>query len=193
MARPFSSALTIPLVALAVLALDQVSKLAVVFGLDLVGRGEIDVWPPFLVFRMAWNYGMNFGLLAQDSNLARVLLIAVAVLIAGWVWIWVRREKSGPLAQVAAGLLVGGAAGNVIDRLAYGAVADFLNMSCCGIDNPFAFNVADIAIFLGAVGLVLFTGFAAGKQALPEAPAAEPPARKPAEKKPGTTSGRKTP
>ena len=45
---------------------------------------------------------------------------------------------------------------NVIDRLAYGAVADFLNMSCCGINNPFAFNVADIAIFAGALGLVLF-------------------------------------
>ena len=60
--------------------------------------------------------------------------------------------------QIAAGLLVGGAAGNVIDRLIYGAVADFLNMSCCGIDNPFAFNVADIAIFAGAVGLILFTG-----------------------------------
>jgi signal peptidase II len=40
----------------------------------------------------------------------------------------------------------------------YGAVADFLNMSCCGIDNPFAFNVADVAIFVGAMGLVLFSG-----------------------------------
>lgn len=48
--------------------------------------------------------------------------------------------------------------GNVIDRVAYGAVADFLNMSCCGIENPFSFNVADVAIFLGAIGLVLLTG-----------------------------------
>ncbi len=46
----------------------------------------------------------------------------------------------------------------MVDRLIYGAVADFLNMSCCGIDNPYAFNVADIAIFAGAIGLVLFTG-----------------------------------
>ena len=46
--------------------------------------------------------------------------------------------------------------GNVIDRLAFGAVADFLNMSCCGIENPYAFNVADIAIFAGAAGLALF-------------------------------------
>lgn len=155
----------IALIAVAVLALDQVTKIAVVFGLDLANRVEIDVWSPYLVFRMAWNYGMNFGLLSQDSALARVVLIGVAVVISGWVWIWVKRENSGWKAEAAAGLLIGGAAGNVIDRLAYGAVADFLNMSCCGIDNPFAFNVADVAIFLGAVGLVLFTNFAGGKSA----------------------------
>ena len=55
-------------------------------------------------------------------------------------------------------MLIGGALGNVVDRVVYGAVADFLNMSCCGIENPFAFNVADVAIFVGAIGLVLFTG-----------------------------------
>ncbi|MBV1904257.1 MAG: signal peptidase II, partial [Marinosulfonomonas sp.] len=48
--------------------------------------------------------------------------------------------------------------GNVADRLIYGAVADFLNMSCCGINNPYAFNVADIAVFAGAIGLILFAG-----------------------------------
>ncbi|MEO6300216.1 MAG: signal peptidase II, partial [Paracoccaceae bacterium] len=110
-----------------------------------------------LVFRMAWNRGMNFGLFAQDSDLARWVMIAVAVAISGWVWLWVRRERLGPRTQIAAGLLIGGAVGNVIDRLAYGAVADFLNMSCCRIENPFAFNLADVGIFLGAVGLVLFS------------------------------------
>lgn len=154
---------TIPLVALSVVVLDQITKLAVVFGLDLANRVEMDVLPPYLVFRMAWNYGMNFGLLAQGSDLGRAVLIGVAVVISAWVWVWVRRENSGWRAEVAAGLLIGGAAGNVIDRLAYGAVADFLNMSCCGIDNPFAFNVADVGIFFGAVGLVLFTNFAGGK------------------------------
>lgn len=153
----------IPLVAAAVIGVDQISKWAVVFGLDLMHRGEIDVLPPYLVFRMAWNFGMNFGLLAQGSDLGRALLIAVALVISGWVWVWVRREKAGLWAELAAGLLVGGALGNVIDRIVYGAVADFLNMSCCGFDNPFAFNVADVAIFFGAVGLVLFTNFAGGK------------------------------
>ena len=57
-----------------------------------------------------------------------------------------------------AGLLIGGALGNVVDRLLYGAVADFINMSCCCISNPYAFNVADIAIFIGAFGVVLWGG-----------------------------------
>ena len=78
--------------------------------------------------------------------------------LALWVWLWVRREEPGRWAQISAGLLVGGALGNVIDRVIYGAVADFLNMSCCGIENPYAFNVADISIFAGAIGLILFTG-----------------------------------
>ena len=60
--------------------------------------------------------------------------------------------------SVGAGLVVGGAIGNVIDRVLYGAVADFLNMSCCGIVNPFVFNVADIAIFAGAGVLILLSG-----------------------------------
>jgi len=153
----------IPVVALAVLILDQLSKWAVVFWLNLDQRVEIDVFPPYLVFRMAWNYGMNFGLMAQGSAWGQAMLIALALVISGWVWRWVLREKSGRTAQVAAGLLIGGALGNVIDRILYGAVADFLNMSCCGIDNPYAFNLADMAIFFGVIGLVLFSNFAGGK------------------------------
>jgi signal peptidase II len=148
----------LPLVAAVTLVLDQASKLGVVFGLDLVNRGEIDVWPPYLVFRMAWNDGVNFGLLGGQPAMMRWVLVALALAIATWVVFWVRREKAGPWMQAAAGLLVGGALGNVIDRVAYGAVADFLNMSCCGIENPFAFNVADVAVFAGAVGLVLLSG-----------------------------------
>ena len=153
----------IPLVALATIAVDQASKLAVVFGLDLEHRIEMDVVPPFLVFRMAWNQGMNFGLFGDESQLVRWGLVAIAVAISGWVWLWVRREGGGIWAQVAAGLLIGGAMGNVIDRIAYGAVADFINMSCCGIDNPYAFNVADVAVFAGALGLVVVTNRADGK------------------------------
>ncbi len=148
----------VPIIALATFGLDQASKLGVVFGLNLIERGEIDVFPPYLVFRMAWNYGVNFGLLASNADIMRWVLIAVALAISVWVWIWVRREGARTWAQVSAGLLIGGALGNVVDRVAYGAVADFLNMSCCGFENPYAFNVADIAIFAGALGLVVFSG-----------------------------------
>ena len=116
----------LPLVALITFVVDQVSKIVVVFWLDLITLIEMDVLPPFLVFRMAWNDGMNFGLFGDDSPWVRWVLIAVAVAISAWVWIWVRREAAGVWAQAAAGLLIGGALGNVVDRIAYGAVVDFV-------------------------------------------------------------------
>lgn len=149
---------TAVLTGLIVFALDQLSKLIVVHVLDLRTLGAIDVLPPVLNFRMAWNRGINFGLFASDAETARWILVALSLAISAWVVWWIRKEGEGFWGQLSAGLLVGGALGNVVDRLVYGAVADFLNMSCCGIDNPFAFNVADIAIFAGAVGLIVFTG-----------------------------------
>ena len=144
--------------ALAVLALDQALKYLVVQVMDLMNRGEILVLPPYLVFRMAWNQGINFGLFQSGADVMRWILIVVALVIAAWVWLWVRRERHQPRVLVSAGLLIGGALGNVVDRLIYGAVADFLNMSMPGIDNPYSFNVADVAIFAGALGLVFYTG-----------------------------------
>ena len=149
---------TAAITATAIFVLDQISKYAIVQGMNLIERGVIEVLPPFLTFRMAWNRGINFGLFSNDADFMRWILIAVALAISAWVWIWIRRETEGRWAQISAGLLVGGALGNVIDRIVYGAVADFLTMSCCGIEHPYAFNVADISIFAGAIGLILFTG-----------------------------------
>lgn len=153
------------LTALIVFALDQLSKWAVVQHLNLISLGEREVFPPFLNFRMAWNRGVNFGLFSNSADLMRWVLIVVALGIATWVLLWLRREKAGFWLMVAGGLLIGGALGNVVDRLAYGAVADFITMSCCGVENPYSFNVADIAIFAGAIGLVLFTGRGTAKPA----------------------------
>lgn len=144
--------------AVVVFLADQALKYYVVHTLGLARTLAIDVLPPYLNLRMAWNEGINFGLFGGGGDLMRWVLIAVALAISAWVLVWVRRAPRRPLVYLAAGLLVGGAIGNVVDRLVYGAVADFLNMSCCGIVNPYAFNVADIAIFVGAMGLVLFTG-----------------------------------
>lgn len=137
---------------------DQISKYWVVHVLELDRLRELAVLPPLLNFRMAWNYGINFGLFQGDTNTTRWILIGVALVISGVVLWWIRREPGGIWQRIAAGLLIGGAMGNVVDRLVYGAVADFLNMSCCGIDNPYSFNVADIAVFAGAIGMVIFTG-----------------------------------
>lgn len=142
-------------VATTIFVVDQVLKYWVVHVLQLDRLRDIDVLPPWLNLRMAWNQGVNFGLMASDTDVMKWILIAVAIAIVVWVWIWIWRANAGRFARIAAGLLIGGALGNVIDRLLYGAVADFLNMSLPGWQNPYSFNVADIAIFAGAIGLVL--------------------------------------
>ncbi|MFZ7092141.1 signal peptidase II [Primorskyibacter sp. 2E233] len=143
-------------VAILVFLIDQVTKIWVVHVMDLATRLTIEVFPPYLNFRMAWNYGVNFGLLSGEAPATRWILISVALGIVLFVLVWMRRDPPGRMGLISAGFLIGGALGNVVDRLLYGAVADFLNMSCCGLNNPFAFNVADVAIFVGALGLVLF-------------------------------------
>lgn len=141
-----------------VLALDQASKLAVIHLMNLPSRDMVGVVPPYLNFRMAWNTGINFGLFSQSADVMRWVLIAVALGISAWVWLWVKRGPHSLIVFLSAGALIGGAVGNVIDRALYGAVADFLNMSWPGYDNPYSFNIADVAIFVGAFGLVLFAG-----------------------------------
>ena len=140
--------------ALVILILDQASKYWIVQYLDLKNRTTMLVVDPFLNFRMAWNEGINFGIPLGS----KWVLIALALVISGWIFLWMRRDRPSPAVQVSAGLVLGGAIGNVIDRVIYGAVADFLNMSCCGWENPWSFNVADIAIFIGALGLIFLSG-----------------------------------
>lgn len=136
-----------------VFLIDQITKYYVVHWLGLINEtdGRIEVWPPFLEFRMAWNRGVNFGLFADYDM--RWVLVGVAFAITGAVIWWLNRIGGTKWVYISGGFLIGGAMGNVIDRFLYGAVADFLNMSCCGINNPYAFNVADISIFIGAIGL----------------------------------------
>ncbi|UOA25617.1 signal peptidase II [Pseudosulfitobacter sp. DSM 107133] len=142
--------------ALVALVLDQASKYAVVHGMELARVRAIDVLPPLLNFRYGENRGINFGLMNGDGDLARWALIVIALLICSAVLWWLRGAQQRPIVFVSAGLLIGGALGNVVDRLIYGYVLDFLNMSCCTINNPFVFNVGDIFIFAGAIGLVIF-------------------------------------
>ena len=144
----------IVVVAALVLAADQLTKWWVVEVMGLEHRLVIPVLPPVLTFKMAWNTGINFGLFGGGSDATRWVLIGISVAVsAALVW-WVLRRGSAAMAY-GAGLVLGGALGNAWDRLTRGAVADFLNTSCCGIQNPFSFNIADIAIFAGAVWIAL--------------------------------------
>lgn len=137
--------------------IDQISKYVVIHMMELSRIRSIDVLPPILNFRYGENRGINFGLFDDGSDVSRWLLIGLALIICIAIAVWVMRSVMRPIAQVSAGLLVGGALGNVIDRTLYGYVLDFLNNSCCGINNPFVYNVADIFIFAGAIGLIFFT------------------------------------
>ena len=137
---------------------DQISKWFVVFWLNLISLNSIDVLPPFLNFRMGWNYGVNFGLFGQQGELKSYFLIMLSIIISGLITFWIYRIKASNFQVIFGALLCGGALANAFDRIIYnGAVADFLNMSCCGIDNPFVFNFADVFIFIGAVGLAFST------------------------------------
>ncbi len=148
------SVLTKTLLPLAVIsfAVDRLSKWYIVDYLDLRTLGYIEAYPPFLNLIMAWNTGINFGIPLGG----RWVLIGLSVAISLALVIWVRRRDSVAIAA-GAGLVIGGALGNAWDRLFYAerAVADFINNDCCGIGNPFSYNIADIAIFGGAIWIAL--------------------------------------
>ena len=144
-------------VAVVACVLDQLTKLLVLTIFDLPASGVLMVLPGYLKFVLVWNNGVNFGILASDSPLLRWLLVVFSLAISlGLLW-WFRR--GAPLMmRLGAGLIAGGALGNAIDRIAHGAVVDFINVSVPAIDNPFAFNVADVWIFLGAALIILSSG-----------------------------------
>ena len=137
------------------LTLDQLSKWFVVFYLELKHKLYLNLNNQFINFYMAWNKGINFGLFEGDSVLQAYILTAVAVVISIVFFIWLKNSTSLFL-QLLASLVIGGALGNAIDRLMYGAVADFINVTCCGLRNPYSFNLADIFIFMGLVGILIF-------------------------------------
>ena len=137
------------------LTLDQFSKWFVVFYLELKHKLYLNLNNQFINFYMAWNKGINFGLFEGDSVLQAYILTAVAVVISIVFFIWLKNSTS-LFIQLLASLVIGGALGNAIDRLMYGAVADFINVTCCGLRNPYSFNLADIFIFMGLVGILIF-------------------------------------
>ena len=146
-------------------ALDQVVKLWLLFVFNLANRGIVHL-TPFLDFVLTWNTGISYGLFPQESDFGRYVLLALKLAAVVVLWVWLARAELR-LTAVALGLIIGGAFGNAIDRLAYGAVADFVLFH---INTPsfnftwYVFNLADAAIVAGVIGLLyesLFGGRAA--------------------------------
>ena len=135
---------------------DQFSKYVVIHMMGISPNNSADILPPVLSLRYGENRGVNFGLFGSDSETTRWTLIIVALIICIAVTVWVVRNAQPRIVRIAAGFLIGGALGNVFDRVYYSYVLDFLNTSCCGWNNPTVYNVADVFIFAGALGLVFF-------------------------------------
>ena len=152
-------------VALIVCAIDQASKLWLLNVFDLANRGIVHV-TPFLDFVLTWNTGISYGLFPQESDLGRYVLLALKAAAVLVLWGWLARAELR-LTALALGLIIGGAFGNAIDRVAYGAVADFVLFHVTTGNFNFrwyVFNLADAAIVAGVIGL-LYESFFVGNAA----------------------------
>jgi signal peptidase II len=131
--------------------LDQLSKHWVLNVLQLPLKGSVEAAGP-LYLTMVWNRGVSFGLLRADQDLTRWALAAFSILVAIFLSVWVRNAIRG-LSALALGLVIGGAIGNVVDRIRFAAVADFIDVS--RMYFPWIFNVADAAITCGVILLLI--------------------------------------
>ncbi len=141
-------------VAALTLAADQAHKWWMLQVYQIQEKGKVAV-APFLDLVMVWNPGISYGLLPQGSGLGQALLIGFAVAAVIGLTVWLARTRTGVLA-VSIGLIMGGAVGNAIDRLVYGAVADFFSLHAFGF-YWYVFNIADVAIVAGVVGVLYDT------------------------------------
>jgi len=148
-----------------VLAADQVSKWWVLHVLDLPELRQV-VLLPVLNLTMVWNQGVTFGLLNGLGSWGHVLLAVIALAVVVALGFWLRRAESKVVA-VAIGAIAGGAIGNVIDRVRFGAVVDFIHAH---VDTPwgdyswYVFNVADAAIVCGVAVLIFAAQFSKRRQ-----------------------------
>jgi signal peptidase II len=145
---------------LVVLVADQASKWWVLNGLDLPELRQV-VLLPVLNLTMVRNTGVTFGLLNGLGAWGHLVLAGVALAVVVALGFWLRRAESRTVA-VAIGAIAGGAIGNVIDRLRFGWVVDFIHAH---VDTPwgdlswYVFNVADAAIVCGVAALILEAQF----------------------------------
>ncbi len=138
-------------------AIDQLSKFYVTDVLKIALNESRSIIDGFVTFTYVKNYGINFGWFQMPPGDPRpqYILIGLSVIVSLALLIWAVRRWDDKTFSIAIGLVVGGAIGNAFDRFTLGAVTDFLNVTCCGYSNPYAFNIADVTIFAG-VALLLY-------------------------------------
>ena len=149
--------------AVATAALDQALKLWLLFVFDLGGRGRVPLGR-FVDLVLTWNTGVSYGLFKQESFSGQLVLLGIKAAAVVLLWFWLARAGSR-LAALSLGLIIGGAVGNAVDRLAYGAVADFVlfHVTTTGWTfNWYVFNLADAGIVAGVVGLLYDSIFGRG-------------------------------
>jgi signal peptidase II len=147
------------LIALAGLVVDQVVKTWLLFGFDLGQQGRVFI-TPFFDLVLVWNRGISYGLFAADSQAQVWFLVAVKAAITLALVIWLVRNTDR-LTAIALGLLIGGAIGNTIDRVLYGAVVDYASLHAFGY-YWYVFNLADVWVVAG-VALLLYDAFLVGR------------------------------
>jgi signal peptidase II len=145
-------------IAAIVAVVDQLSKLWVLFVFDLPDKGAVVV-TRFMDLVMTWNPGISYGLFRQEGRFGQWPLLAVTAIALVLLAFWLRRAETR-LTAASLGLIIGGAIGNSVDRIAYGAVADFVLLHITTATyrfNWYVFNVADIAIVAGVIGILYET------------------------------------
>ena len=138
-------------ISLFVFLLDRVSKIWILDVYNLPSLGSVEVLP-FFSLTMVWNYGISMGFFQADGDAGRIVITVLTAIITLVLLRWLFKE-SKTLVGYGLALVIGGAIGNIWDRVQFGAVADFLHFHISNI-SFYVFNVADSAITLGVVFLL---------------------------------------
>ncbi len=138
-------------VVLVVFIADQLLKSWLLYSVGLAENGPYDL-TSFLTIVLAWNRGISYGLFQQGTDLGRWFLVVISFVAAVWLWRWMWREPQR-FSVFSLALIIGGALGNGVDRAVYGAVVDFVHFHW-GSFSWYIFNIADVAIVVGVLGLL---------------------------------------